>query len=69
MFPEDVLKSVSPPNLEPPGRPAGTGPLSSHRTNQTGGSIPPGHSQQHRPEDPGTSLGQKKAGADGYPQE
>lgn len=54
---------------EPPGRPAGSGPLSPHWANQTSGGVPPGHSQHHWPEDPGESFCQEEAGADGHPQE
>ena len=57
----------SPP--EPPGGPAGAGPLPPHRADQASGGVPPGHGQHHRPEDPGASLRQEEAGADGHPQE
>lgn len=54
---------------EPTGRPASSGPLSPHRTDKTSSGVPPGHSQHHRPEDPGEGVCQEEAGADGHPQE
>lgn len=54
---------------EPSGRPAGSGPLPPHRSDQTSGGLPPGHRQHHRPEDPGEGIGQEEAGADGHSQE
>jgi len=64
-----VCWCLAPPVSEPPGRPAGSGPLPPNRADQTGGRVPAGHGQHNRPEDPGEGLCQEEAGADGHPQE
>lgn len=61
--------SLSLPALEPSGRPAGSGPLPPHRTNQTRGGVPASDGQHHRPEDSGAGVGQEETGTDGHPQE
>lgn len=54
--------------LEPPSRPAGSGPMSPHWADQTCGCVPPGHSQHHWPKDSREGLSQKEAGANGHSQ-
>lgn len=69
---EDVLclmKLCFPSFSEPSGRPAGSGPLSPHRSDQTSGCVSPGHSQHHRPKNIGEGLKQEKVGANGHSQE
>lgn len=66
MFDETV---VSLSLTEPSGRPAGSGPVSPHWSDQTSGGVSPGHSQHHRPKNIGEGLKQEKVGANGHSQE